>query len=290
MILPFPAHWLRLACLPLLLFLTACLPATQAVLTPTVSPTTTITSTPTETIVWFPPTATFTAAPTRQQLPTQEMNPGRAALLFSDDFSDQSLWSTGRTPAGKVAYGLQDLTLAVAEPKGSLQSLRSAPELADFYLEMDALPSLCRDGDQYGLLLRASTEQDYYRLLVNCKAQLRLERVQNARTLPLQDWLLSGQMRPGAMLKVRLGVWALGGELRIFVDDIYQFSVRDPLWKSGRVGVYARAVGDTPLTISFSNLKVQALDASRVPTPVPTPTPTVLPTATRLPTATNSAP
>jgi hypothetical protein len=92
------------------------------------------------------------------------------------------------------------------------------------------------------------------------------------------------------MLPVRLGVWALGGELRIFANDIFQFSIRDPLWKSGRVGIFARAAGDTPLTVSFSNLQVQALDASRIPTPVPSPTITVPPTATRRPTATNSVP
>jgi hypothetical protein len=108
--------------------------------------------------------------------------------------------------------------------------------------------------------------------------------------LPLQDWLSSGQVPPGAMLAVRLGVWALGDELRFFVNDIYQFAVRDPLWKSGRVGLYARAAGDTPLTVSFSNLQVQEIDVSRIPTPEPTSTQTVLPSATRRPTATNSSP
>lgn len=290
MSLPATALRVRLVCLIFVLFLTACLPETQAVSLPTPSPTETVTPTATVTIIWFPPTATFTPAPTREQQPTQEMHPALGALLFSDDFSDQGLWSTGRTPAGSVAYGLQELTLAVGASKGVLQSLRSEPQLADFYLTIDILPSLCRDNDQYGLLLRASSSQDYYRLLVNCKGQLRMERVQAGRSLPLQDWLPSGQVLPGALLPVRLSVWAVGRELRIFANDVYQFSVSDTLWKSGQVGLFARAAGDTPLTVSFSNLQVQAVDAGRIPTAVPTPTITVPPTATRRPTATSSAP
>jgi hypothetical protein len=289
-ILLFPARWLRLVFLPMLIFLTACLPETQAVLSPTPTPTETLAPTPTETILWFPLTPTFTGVPTRAPQPTREMHPGLGAVMFNDDFSDQGLWSSGRTASGSVAYGLQELTRAVSESKGSLQSLRDTPEMSNFYLEIDVLPSLCRDADQYGLLLRANTQQDYYRLLVNCKGQLRLERVKDARVLPLQDWLSSGQVPPGAMLAVRLGVWALGDELRFFVNDIYQFAVRDPLWKSGRVGLYARAAGDTPLTVSFSNLQVQEIDVSRIPTPEPTSTQTVLPSATRRPTATNSSP
>jgi hypothetical protein len=140
------------------------------------------------------------------------------------------------------------------------------------------------------LLLRASTAQDFYRLLLNCRGQLRLDRVKEARSLVLQDWLPSGQVPPGAMLPVRLGVWAMGSELRIFVNGIFQFAARDPLWPSGRVGLYARASGDTPLTVSFSNLQVQAIDTARVPTATPIPIPSVPPTATRRPTATSSVP
>lgn len=288
MTLPTPARRLRLVFLLGLILLTACLPETQAVSSPTPSPTGTASPAPTHTVIWFPPTITFTPAPTREILPTQEMHPGLGAVLLSDDFSDAGQWATGRSAAGSVAFGRQELTLAVSQSRGSLQSLRDAPDLTDFYLEIDANPSLCRDRDMYGLLLRASTPQDYYRLLVNCQGQLRLERVKDAKVLPLQDWQASGQVPPGAMLTVRLGVWALGGDLRIFVNDIYQFSVRDPLWKSGRVGLFARAAGDTPLTVNFSNLKVVVIDPDRVPLPIPSITPTVEPSATRLPTATTS--
>lgn len=288
MLLPVPARWLRLAGCLLLFLLSACLPETQAVVSPTPSATGTPSPTATQTIVWFPPTVTPTPAPTRDLRPTQEMDPGRGELLLADLFLDEGQWSTGRSAAGSIAYGRQELTLAISEPRATLQTLRDGPDFSSFYLEIDAIPSLCRQGDVFGLLLRAASPQDYYRLLVNCQGQLRFERVKDARLLVLHEWQNNDQFPPGAMLGMRLGVWALGPEMRVFVNGAYQFSVRDPLWPAGRVGLFARAAGDTPLTVNFANLRVQAIDAGRVPTPVPTATITVQPSATRLPTATNS--
>jgi hypothetical protein len=118
------------------------------------------------------------------------------------------------------------------------------------------VPSLCRSDDAYGLLLRASSTQDYYRLLVTCSGRIRLERTKGGKSIPLQDWVASGQIFPGGMMRYRLSVWAQGPEMRVFVNDVYQFSVKDPVWESGAVGVFARSAGDTPLTVSFSNLVV----------------------------------
>jgi len=66
----------------------------------------------------------------------------------------------------------------------------------------------------------------------------------------------------------------MGGELRIFVNDVYQFSARDPVFESGQVGIFARAAGDSPLTVNFSALSVYNLDIDRIPTRTPLPTAT----------------
>jgi hypothetical protein len=249
--------------------------------------TATLTPTATATIVWFPPTATDTPAPTQPTTPTPDLLPFPGAVLFEDPFTDQTQWPASRTGAGSVAYGKGELTLAVSEDRGTLLSLRKSTLLTDFYLQIDALPSLCRAEDAYGLLLRASSSQDFYRLLVNCNGRLRLERLKGGRSLPLQDWMLSGQIFPGGMLRTHLAVWAQGAELRVFVNDVYQFSVRDPVWSSGTVGLFARSAGDTPLTVSFSNLVVYAVSpgqrSAATPAARPSPTPTRVFTATKKP-------
>jgi len=252
---------LRLAGCILGLLLCGCLP--EVTPTPEPQPTATITVTPTTTatIVWFPPTATYTPAPTRQVEPTEDLRPALGEVIFTDDFTDTTQWLTARTGAGSVAYGIGELTLAVSQPKGSLLSLRKTPQLYNFYAEVDALPSLCRGGDAYGLLFRSSSAEDFYRLLANCSGQVRLERVKSSKNALLYDWTVSGQLQPGGMLSTRLGISARGSELNIYVNGVYQFTVKDPVFTSGVVGVFARAAGDTPLTVNFSNLTVHGLDS-----------------------------
>lgn len=265
-----PVYCLLLGCLVLLL--SACLPEVETPLPPTATPTVTLTPTATATIIWFPPTATYTPMPTRMVEPTQDVRPPLGDVLFEDPFTDKTQWLTSRSAAGNIAYGNSELTLAVAQPRGMLLSLRKSPTIGNFYLEIDAIPSLCRGADSYGLLLRSESSQDYYRFAANCTGQVRMERVKNGRMLPLQDWMTSGQILPGGMMRVRLGVWAVGQELRVFVNGDYHFSVKDPVFAAGVVGVFARAAGDTPLTVSFSNLVVY--ETGVLPSTAPHPTAT----------------
>jgi hypothetical protein len=263
------------ACLPL--------PEIQAEVTPTPSETPSPSPTATETIVWFPPTATFTPLAVREVQPTQDLHPALGEVLLMDDFGVVGLWPETRSAAGRAAYGTNEFTLAVSASRGMTLSLLPEPEFGDFFLEIDVFPSLCREKDVYGLMVRAQSMENYYRVLVNCGGEARVERVKDSKTTPLQDWTYSGQMATGALVKTRLSIWALRDEMRIFVNDLHQFTVRDPLWRSGKIGLLARAAGDSPVTMNFSNLKVRAIDPEKLPTQTPVPSLTVSPTATRRP-------
>lgn len=254
-------------------FLSACLSAPAAAL-PATSTATPIPS-PTSTIDWFPRTPTVTRTPPDTPVPTPDQRPGIGGMILEDDFTDKSQWQTVSNKIGSVAYGQQELTIAVSQPKGVLFSLRQTPALDNFYLEITASPSLCRGADAYGLLLRADSGYNAYRFVVACDGRLRLERLKNAEVALVQDWTPSGQVPPGSPLVIRIGVWAAGKELRFFINDYYQFSARDPVWSSGQVGVFARSAGNTALTVSFSDLKIYRLNTLPAPaTPVPSASPT----------------
>jgi hypothetical protein len=191
----------------------------------------------------------------------------------SDDFSSGG-WQVFANEAGRIAFGKHELTLAVSTKQGVLGSLRAKPLPGDFFLEMTATPSLCKGADAFGLYVRAVTPRDGYRLVATCDGRLRLERLKNGELVLLQDWTPSGEVARGGLVPVRLGVWAVGKELRIFANEVYQFSARDPVWTDGQTGVYARAAADGPLTVSFSDLVVHAIDPARLPTPSLTPSAT----------------
>lgn len=218
----------------------------------------TTTFTPTATIIWFPATATFTPFPTSPPIPpTEEMRPALGGIILEDNFSSDAPWSTSRTAEGSALLGANELTISIPKEKVYLTSLRQEPLLSDFYVEITAGPIFCQGQDEYGLLLRYSSPGDTYRFAVSCDGQVRLDRLYRDQASSPQPWLLSGALPVGAPSRSRLAVWARGRELRVFVNDEFQFQVSDPQLTQGQIGVFARSTGGHLFTVSFSNLLIR---------------------------------
>ena len=208
--------------------------------------------------IWFPPTSTYTPLPasTSALTPTLDLSPRYGALLFSDSFDGAMQWTLGRQPAGSIALGVNELTLAVNQTRSYLSSLLQGPTLSDFYLEITASPSLCREADEYGLLLRVSPALDFLRFGLLCNGQARLDRFTSGQAASPIPPTVSGVVPPGAPSTSRLGVWAVGKELRFYANGQFLFSVRESVLLSGGLGVYARSVSSDALTVNFSDLSV----------------------------------
>jgi hypothetical protein len=253
------------------------------VFTPTLTPTAPSSATPTATIIWFPPTDTPTALPVQPATPTADYRPGVGDLLFSDSFDDPAFWNTASSADASAMLTNSRLVLSITKPGPlSIASLRNQPSAGDFYADATANISLCSGNDQYGMLYRAGGNGNYYRFVLNCNGQERLERVRGGVTYPLLGWLSSNDAAIGAPAQIKLGVWAVGREMRLFLNDIYQFSMDDPVFSAGTFGFFAYANGKSPVTISFSDLSVYSVSYI-LPTPSPLPSGTPLPGATRKP-------
>jgi hypothetical protein len=135
-------------------------------------------------------------------------------------------------------------------------SLRTAPELVDFYAEITASPSFCQGIDEYGILLRFVSPANFYRFSLSCDGRVRLDRLSGGSASSPQAWMETGVVPIGAPSSSRLGVWAQGSEMRFFVSDQYLFTIQDPLIPGGRLGVFARSTGGHALTVNFSALSV----------------------------------
>jgi hypothetical protein len=269
------------SCLPFLrllsLFLCGSLLVSCAPPAPLPTPTfaiPTATGTATPTIQWFPPTKTRPQLPSQVIAATPEYHPGIGDLIFSDSFTEPDLWSTTSSPEVSALVTRNRLLLSFSgQGPFSLMSLRSQPSLDNFYAEATADISLCSQDDQYGLVFRAQPGLNFYRFVINCAGQVRLERSHNGQIYPIQDWVTSGDATFGAPARVTLGVWAVGNEMRVFLNDNFQFSVRDPLFHSGSIGFFIFAAGKTTITASFSDLLVYSV-AYTAPALIPSPTPT----------------
>ena len=257
---------LAMAWLAMTIILTACLPINSTPSTATPPPTDAPPQTPT--IVWFPPSAT----PTLQLFPTNtatpEMNPGIRSQIFSDDFSDASLWDTAVSDQASAIISRNRITLSV-QPGIFVSSLRRDITLTNFYAEISARPSLCRADDNYGIIIR-STGNSFYRFVLSCSGFVHVERIKSGTRLIIYNPVPSGDAPPGAPGEVRIGLWAVGSEMRLFLNGRFQFSVAEKTFPSGAFGVFANAKGDTPVTVTFSDLRVYDVDYV-LPTRTPSP-------------------
>ena len=222
--------------------------------TPTPLPST---HTPTATIVWFPPTATLTPPPVQDfASPTPDMRPAYGPLVLSENFSDPDNWTLGRAGGLSAALGKSELTLAISEPRGYLYSLFRQEVPGDFYAEITAAPSLCKDNDTYGLMLRVAPSLEYYRFSISCNGEARLDKFYNWTASSPQPLTPSGAIPPGAPSVTRLAVLARGKEISYYANGEFLFTVRDPNLLNGAIGVFARSAGDNAVTVSFSDLQI----------------------------------
>jgi hypothetical protein len=196
------------------------------------------------------------------------MNPGIGAELIDDDFSDETVWDTVDSNIASAIIKENRLTLAV-QPGFSIVSLRREGTFRDFYAEITARVSLCRTNDSYGILIR-STGDSFYRFILSCDSLIRVERVKSSVRIALVEPIGSSDVPPGAPGEVRIGMWAVGGEMRLFLNGRYQFSVSVRTFPSGAFGVFVQSRGETPVTVTFSDLKVYEVDYI-APTQTPTP-------------------
>jgi hypothetical protein len=248
------------------LLMTSCLPAET--IPPTQTPLPSDTPPPTSTMIWFPPSATPTPMVVFTPTAAPRMNPGIGAVLLADDFSDDTAWDVAASAQGSVAIARNRLTLA-AEPGVYLVSMNRGAVFGDFYAEITARPSLCRRDDSYGVIIR-STGDAFYRFTLNCNGMTSAERVKNGVRLLVQEPTLSGDAPLGAPGEVRIGIWAAGGEMRLFLNDRFQFDIRDTASPRGSFGVFVRGAGDTPVSVTYSDFIVYAVEyVPPTQTPVP---------------------
>jgi hypothetical protein len=186
------------------------------------------------------------------------MSPGIGSVILKDDFSTASAWDTAASDQGTAAISRNRLTLAV-QPGVYLASMNRETTFGNFYAEITAHTSLCRGDDSYGIIIRG-TGNSFYRFTLTCNSMISMERIKSNVRLLMQPPIPSGDAPPGAPGEVRIGIWANGNEMRLFLNGRFQFSITDSSLPSGAFGVFARGVGDTQVSVIFSDLSVYEVE------------------------------
>lgn len=240
----------------LVLLLPACVAAPVAQPTATSLPAESPTATVTPTVVWFPPTSTHTPPPTRATTPTPLANLNLGEIIYQDPFHPGGSWSQPVTNRGEINFQDGRLNIIITEPATFLASLSDRDDFSDFYAEVTTRPSLCSGKDEYGVIFRAQGRERHYRFSLSCDGEVRLDRILGQNALSLQPWVKSASVPSAAPSESRIGIWAAGEEMRLFVNGTHQFTINDEELSGGALGLFARSVGETAVTVSFSDLVV----------------------------------
>jgi hypothetical protein len=250
---------------------TGCAPQEQNSANELFSPTPSLTITPT--IDWFPATATPPVVPQLTLTPQVENSLMYGQLIFNDTFSAPGSWQNSQEVGGNIIIKDNVITLAVKATNGSLLSLRQNTELNNFYLETTVKRVLCKDNDLVGILFRAQGPQSFYRLLINCQGLWALQQVVGGTPTMVVNWTPSAEITTGLWKAVTVGIWADGKLMRIYMNGKLQAEVTHSTFASGTIGYFARSAGETPLTVSFSELNVYQIGTDTLPISTKTATP-----------------
>ena len=129
-------HYILFFTFYILLFLSGCadiriqpIVDTATPVTPTATDIPTFTPVPTNTIEWFPPTATPRPMKTPTLYPTPDELPRLGKVLLEDDFSDPEHWQTYRSPLGNAVVSNNELTLAIQGSDSIIASYSTLPQM-----------------------------------------------------------------------------------------------------------------------------------------------------------------
>jgi hypothetical protein len=226
-------------------------PATETP-TPTATTETGTTSTPTSTPDMTPtpttPTPTTEATTTGgdPDLPTGDP-------AWKDSFSSGDNWPL---------YEDDHVRFSVSDGKAVLTAFNadyyegwmlSWPQLTDFYLEGTFKTGTCSGRDRYGLMTRSTSSDDGYigyLFGVTCDGRYSLRTWDGEQFEEIIPWTVSDQIQVGSDKTNKLGFWAKGNSLILYVNRNRVGQVTDSTHENGRFGLFVGAV-------ATANFKVQ---------------------------------
>lgn len=242
----------------LLLVLSGCyLPPSEPI--PSLTPT--LTATLTATPVWFPATSTPTLLPTLVRSPTPDLRPQVGDLILQNGFAPEEPWYQLVGNIGNISFSSRHVNLAINQPPGIIYTFRETPVFDDFYAEVTAEVNFCQGNDEYGLMVRVTPPRlDHFRFAFECDGEVKVTQIRGDSAAILEPTVQDPAIPTGFPGELTMGVWALGAEIRFFINDRYIFSIEDRVLGEGSLGVYLRARGDDPMSVTFSELQVWELN------------------------------
>jgi len=228
-------------------------PAVQASDTPELTPTLTLTSTPS-------PTETETESPTPTLTATDASTP---TLAPEDPVLSLGAPSVKDTfDSGSVIYQYSDSEFSFQVEDGQFVMVSkktnsyetwslSWEDLTNFYVEITGtFGQTCSGKDRYGMIFRAPDTSEGYLITISCDGQYRLSSYESGEDeyTVIKNWTASPSIDQGAGGENRLGVKVKGEKITGYINGQKVFELNDSTFSHGRFGVLIKAANTAGFT------------------------------------------
>ena len=222
-------------------------PATEPA-APTANPTNPPENTPAPTATAVPlPTNTPPATDPRQSLG----NP-----TWTDNFNNDNNW-----PMGDDKFTQWEIknNLLVIKPLNTLDGWRLTwPDLKNFYLEMTAKTESCSNADHYGLIFRVPDKKAAdrgYLYGITCDGKYALRTWNGKKMGVLVNWTANSAILTGANQINRIGVMAVGKQIRLYANGVLLKEVQDDTYSEGGFGLFIGSQKPEQMTLDVQDVR-----------------------------------
>jgi hypothetical protein len=163
-------------------------------------------------------------------------------------------WNAPRPSQPPDWEAAEPIVLRVAAPEQQAVELLGEP-VAEFTVEIDAVPQGESTFNGYGLIFRAQSPDRYAVFAVGSDGYVAVLARDDEQETPWLDWRAFPHVRRGEASN-RLRVTCGAGECHFWVNDEHVASLPDRLGPTGRVGVWASRQTRAPLEVTFNALSV----------------------------------
>jgi hypothetical protein len=151
----------------------------------------------------------------------------------------------------------EKLVLTAKKANGFDAWTMSYQQMDDFYLEVVFnIGETCQGKDRYGILFRAPDNTQGYLYNVACDGSYQLRKWDGEQFTDLINWTIDPRIATGPEVTQRLGVWAEGDRLVLYVNGFQVGETRDTTYSEGTFGVNIAAAETVGFTVDVIEAKV----------------------------------
>ena len=221
------------------------IPPTEPSPLPSLTPSPSATETPSG-------TATPTATPTLTPTATLGANDPRSSLsspTWHEDFADSSDWGLYSDVHVRFELGDHELLMTAFNPNFYNGWLLSWRRDDNFYLEATVEVGACSGRDAFGLMFRAPNASNGYLYGISCSGEYVLRTWNGEKMSNLVVWTSNSAIPSGPDSTRRIGVWASGDELSLYVDGQFLRQITDSTYTNGLFGLFISSASTPDFTV-----------------------------------------